>query len=422
MKGKILFAFAAAGLALMSSCSKSGEDVRTVEVDEIQLDGSCVIYSLENSESAGWSIVEVPEWITPVKSDGDVQDDIELYVESNSLSGRAGVVAVKYANGKTVSTRVSQSAGQTEASLQRSYAVGWGFDVTTYMDSRGLKDQIFNTQKVLDFNNEAILNNRSTETDIMVFYGESYSSLNSSLNARLNLDDLKIGTFELGLEGAFGSNAMSDSKRIFSWMRGTFLERKIEFTLDVFDVQENNLFTRDFAEERRKVINADGDDTNVRELIERYGTHYVTTADLGGFLDYYFSSVVEKIEDSMSIQAAISFGYNKMFNIKGDASYEDTYKNLNTDKIETFSVKGGDAIDLTNKVISGTMDNEALQSWRASLRGDDITECQLELIRFDIYPIWDLFPDGIDTKIKDYIERVMYYRDLPVTRAKEFNR
>lgn len=419
MKGKTLFAFAAA-MAVVLSCSKSGE--RTAETDGIRLDGSCTIYSLDNGESAGWSIVEVPQWITPVKSEGGAQDAIELYVESNSLSGREGVVAVKYANGKTVSTVVSQSASSQGASLQRSYAVGWGFDVTTYMDSRGLKDQIFNTQKVLDFNGEAISNRRSTGTDIMVFYGESFSSLSSSLNAKLNLEKLKISTFELGLSGAFGSNALSDSKRIFSWMRGTYLERKVEFVVDAVDAQDNDLFTRDFAEERQAVIDADGSDASIRELLERYGTHYVTTADLGGFLDYYFSSVEEKIEDSMNIQAAISFGYNKMFNIKGDASYEDAYKNLNTDKIETFSVKGGNAIDLTNKVVSGTMDNEALQSWLSSLKGDDVLECRLELIRFDVNPIWELFPDGIDMKIKNYIERVMYYADIPVTRTEENDR
>ncbi len=419
MKGKTLFAFAAA-MAVVLSCSKSSE--RTAETDGIRLDGSCTIYSLDNGESAGWSIVEVPQWITPVKSEGGAQDAIELYVESNSLSGREGVVAVKYANGKTVSTVVSQSASSQGASLQRSYAVGWGFDVTTYMDSRGLKDQIFNTQKVLDFNGEAISNRRSTGTDIMVFYGESFSSLSSSLNAKLNLEKLKISTFELGLSGAFGSNALSDSKRIFSWMRGTYLERKVEFVVDAVDAQDNDLFTRDFAEERQAVIDAGGSDASIRELLERYGTHYVTTSDLGGFLDYYFSSVEEKIEDSMNIQAAISFGYNKMFNIKGDASYEDAYKNLNTDKIETFSVKGGDAIDLTNKVVSGTMDDEALQSWLSSLKGDDVLECRLELIRFDVNPIWELFPDGIDMKIKNYIERVMYYADIPVTRTEENDR
>ena len=422
MKRKTLFTLAMSLLCLVS-CSDTEEYIQTTEVvKEFQINGNCDVYSLGNSESATWRIVEVPEWITPVKSNGSIEDAIELYVESNNNSAREGVVAVEYSNGRTVSTRVSQSTRQTEVSLQRSYAVGWGFDVTTYMDSRGLMDQIFNTQKVLKFKNDAIANRRSTGTEILVFYGESYSQLNNSLNAHLNLDKLKISTFELGLEGTFGNNALSDSKRVFSWMRGTYLERKVEFEVDVADAQDNNLFTKDFAEERQNVINADGDDTSIRKLIERYGTHYVTTADLGGFLDYYFSSVVEKIEESMNIQAAISFGYNKMFNVKGDGNYEEAYNNLNTEKIEKFSVKGGDAIDLTNKVISGTMDNEALQLWLASLKGDDVTECKLELIRFDINPIWELFPEEIEDKIKNYIERVMYYSNLPVTRAAEFNR
>ena len=151
-------------------------------------------------------------------------------------------------------------------------------------------------------------------------------------------------------------------------------------------------------------------------MISRYGTHHVIVSYLGGYLDYYFSSVVENIDNSMNITAAMNFGYNDMFKIKGDGTYKEAYNSLNTEKIEKFSVKGGEAIDLTNKIIAGAMDATALDTWLKSLKQGDVNK--YELVDFEIAPIWELFPSEIRHKIKNYIETVMYYSDLPVTRAK----
>ena len=118
----------------------------------------------------------------------------------------------------------------------------------------------------------------------------------------------------------------------------------------------------------------------------------------------------------MNITAAMNFGYNDMFKIKGDGTYKEAYNSLNTEKIEKFSVKGGEAIDLTNKIIAGAMDSTALDTWLESLREGDVKK--YELVDFEIAPIWELFPSDIGHKIKNYIETVMYYSDLPVTRAK----
>ena len=104
-----------------------------------------------------------------------------------------------------------------------------------------------------------------------------------------------------------------------------------------------------------------------------------------------------------------------MFKINGDGTYKDAYNSLNKEKIEKFNVKGGDAIDLTNKVISGTINDKDLKIWLASLTDGDVKK--YELIDFEIAPIWELFPNGIDKKIKKYIETTLYYSDLPVTRT-----
>lgn len=414
MKKFTLFTFAISFFCLMS-CTESEEFTPVSDVaKEIQLDGNCDIYSLENEEGTSWIITSDVDWILPVNDAGNVSDAIQLYVESNSrVPLRSGIVNVTYSNGVTKSTTVKQTNEQTETGLQRAYAAGWGFDATSYMDSRGLKDQIFNTQKVSVLNK--ISNEESTGTQVKLYFGEDYQSLNQSLTAELDLD-INVNAFEIGLKGTFGGSALSNSKRIFSWMRGIYCQRNVDMDVTPLMAQELKLFTHDFAIERQNVINNPCDST-IRELINHYGTHYVKESWLGGYLDYYFSSVVTEIEDVMDIKGAIEFGYAKQFKLEGNVEYEEAYKDLNTDKIETFLVKGGNAIDLTNKVITGNMTNEDLQDWLKSLNADSIATAQIELLDFVVKPIFNLFPPEISDKIENYINKVMYYNDLPVTRS-----
>ena len=402
-------------LAVATSCNES--DILSSKKEsssQMRVNGNCEIYSLENLEGVSWNVKSNADWIVPVNISGESHDDISIYVESNSTANRCGEITVEYSNGVIINTTVLQSTDQDTPSIQRAYAVGWGFDVTSYMDSRGIKDQVFNSQKMSMY--EGISNTRHTGSRILSFYGESHSQINNSLKAHMKIDKLKISAFEMGLEGTFGNNALSNSDRIFSWMRGTYIECIVENHIDPEDAQDMDLFTKDFAEERQKVIDANGSEQSIKNLISRYGTHHVIVSFLGGYLDYYFSSVVENIDNSMNITAAMNFGYNDMFKIKGDGTYKEAYNSLNTEKIEKFSVKGGEAIDLTNKIIAGAMDSTALNTWLKSLRQVDVNK--YELVDFEIAPIWELFPSDIKHKIKNYIETVMYYSDLPVTRAK----
>ena len=79
---------------------------------------------------------------TSLLETGTAADAIKVYVESNSLTPlREGDIKVVYTNGVTRSVTTRQSDEQPEWSLQRSYAVGWSFDIRTYNDSCGLRDQ-----------------------------------------------------------------------------------------------------------------------------------------------------------------------------------------------------------------------------------------------------------------------------------------
>lgn len=406
------------------SCSDSEDYAKTTEVAEaMKINGDCDVYSLANTESATWSIVESPGWITPVSLNGDATEEIKLYVESNSRAERNGVVTVKYSNGKIISTNVTQTTEQTSKLFQKSYAIGWGLDITTYMDSRGLKDQILNTQKVIKtLGEEYIQYENSKSSEQIIFYGEDYESLSDNINAQF-AGDVKVAAFELGLKGQFGNKALKDSKRFFSWMRGTFVECVANIdNIQPSDAYDNFLLTYDFTEQYDEVVDSKGSDESIRNLISRYGTHIVTASFLGGYLDYYYSSSIDKVESGQDIEGALKFGYNNMFKIEGGGDYEEKFNELKSEMIEKFVVKGGNAIDLTNKIVSGAMKNEGdsekkqsfLDEWRNSLQS---TDAKLELVDFEIAPISILFPPKIGRAIDNYITRVLYYENVNITRS-----
>lgn len=397
----------------LSSCSDETDAVdTTTATDLLSINGNSDFYTLSNNETSDWSIEQSPEWITPVKTEGTASDEIRLYVESNSRNSREGILSLRYKDGTTRSVTVTQSDDQSTPSLLRIYAVGWSFDIRTYMDSRGIKDQVINSQKLNNYDSDAYRIEKSSSSDLSYYYGESGTDLADNMSASLNVD-ANYNSFSLDLQGSFGKTALNNSKRIFCRIRGKYQECTVYLNqFDTEDFLTAELYTADFANERAKVINSGGSDESIRNFINRYGTHIILQSYLGGFYDYFLSSVTENALDSLGVEAAVEFGYASKFNLKADAKYENAYNSLNQEKIEKFSVKGGDAIALTTAVEDGTLDDEATQTWLASLRD----ERKYELLSFVLTPISSVFPFDIQAKFNNYINR-MYYDEIPVTRS-----
>ena len=407
-----------AGCLVLSACNDDGEELKAVTgqvpgmpENLLDVNGNCDTYALSGGESASWTIEDAPVWVTPVKKSGLASDTVKFYLESNSRAPREGTVDIRYADGRKRTVTVRQSTEQT-FSIQRTYAVGWSFDVRTYMDFRGLRGQVFNTQKLNAYDPYLYAVEPSTGTHIDYYFGESGSQLSDDMNAQLGIDG-KFSAFSMDVQASFGKTALNDSKRIFSKIRSVYLERIVYLNnLDLLDAQEADLFTADFAAERQKVIDSGGTDETIRTLISHYGTHLVLLAELGGFYDYYFSSKVDNTTDNLNIQAAINVGFCDKFGLNADANYRDDFNQLNDERIEQFSVKGGDAVMLATAVASGTIDNTITDQWLKTLTEEE----KYELLSFQLAPISDLFPDDIKAKIDNYTDR-MYYYEIPVTRT-----
>lgn len=374
----------------------------------------CEVVSIPQSEAGSWSLVSCPEWMTPVECAGGDGEPVSLYVESNGgVSGRAGEVVISYSSGRKRSVAVAQAAESPAFNLQRSYAVGWSFDIRTYMDSRGLRGQVFNPQKLSADYPEAFVVERNSSTNLAYFYGTDANELAQSINAKLDLD-IKSTAFKFEIHGTFGMSAINDTKRIFSWIRGLFIERKAYLNnIDLLEAQECGWFTADFAAARAKVIDAEGSEASIADFVDHYGTHIILDADLGGCYDYYFSSVYDKNSTDLDIQAALQFGYATKFKLEAEAKYKDSFTRISNDKIEKFAVKGGDAMTIANQVFSGSARIDT-DGWLKSMRDSE----KWELLFFRLEPISAVFPEEVEEKVSDYLKR-LYYKDVALTRAAE---
>ena len=419
---KILMTFAAVlccamATSMFTACSdRYGETSLTQQPEELSLDGASGYVDLSNAEHTDWKITACPEWMTPVAEQGTALDTIRFYVESNGRTPlREGEITVCYANGRTLSTRAEQT---NSLYMRRSYATGWGFDVRTYSDSRGLRDQIFNVQRIVDTNKDMYRSQEvSTGSYVNYTYGDDASDLQNDMQAKLDIDG-KFTTFSLDLQANFGMKAINNSKRIFSWIRGIYGEREVYLNnFDPEDAQTYDWFTTDFRAMRREVIDSKGSDDVISRLINNYGTHFVEDATLGGCYDYYYSSVYDASESDLDVQATLNFAYSKKFSLKGSADYTDNLKKMSNEVIEKFSVKGGDNVDITNKVFAGTVTQADTDAWVKTLSEEN----KLELINFSLTSISELFPEEIADKIENYMAR-LYYGEVSVTRSTNDNR
>lgn len=404
-----------AGAILAVSCSEQTNIDMGHTPTLLSIDGSCNTYVIDNAENTSWEIVGHPEWITPITPSGTGAEEIKIYVESNStVPVRSGKVEVRYADGNVETVPVTQSDEKPTFDLQRTNGLGWSFDVRTYMDSRGLKNQIFNLQKLYNYNHNAYVEEPNSSESIEYYIGSSKSNLSNDITAKLDLGG-KFGAFKLDINGNFGMNTSNESKRIFSWIHGLYCERLLRFNnLDFGEIanEDIDVFTAEFAAERRHVIEAGADEASLNRLVSRFGTHYIEIAYLGGTYDYYYSSVVNTTIDNIKIEGAIKFGYGSKFGLNVDGKYANDFKNISNEVIEKFSVKGGDNVEIANKVVSGSAQQADTDNWLKSLEDKD----KQELIYFTLKPISELFPEEMESKIVEYFDR-MYYNEVPITRC-----
>ena len=158
-------------------------------------------------------------------------------------------------------------------------------------------------------------------------------------------------------------------------------------------------------------------DTAQLYIVNKYGTHLVTTSALGGKLDYYFTlsqSVKTEVE-----QLVTTIQVKVLFVKKSSTSVEEhVWQEIKTDFEASFQLRGGGAIGekLSKKLQdlsdNGTMLSEAdgplFEQW--DLRFADVENVDpddLVMVNFQVMPIWEIIEPLNPTKAAEVEEYVM---------------
>lgn len=390
----------------------------------LTIDGACRSYKLNPNHIGKWSVISSPAWALPVNRTGLSNDKIEIYVENNSRQTRNGIIEIKYDDGTVQNVPIRQSTDEGIPSIQRRFAVGWGVDVRTYNDQRGMRNQIFNYLKIKMYEknqDRSIYQNQvNTNTRLEIAEGNDVSSVGKEMAIEAGIDG-KFNAFQLELRGAYGTKASMQEKRYFIHMRQHYLQRDISLNnIDLNDVQNvhldgftPSLFTVDFAFERQKVINANASDESISELFDMYGTHIIMKAELGGCYDYYYSVKTTDDMDETKANGIIKGNFAQKFKLNGSGTYNNELDNAKYEKIEKFQVKGGNSLELATAIAGGHAEEALFTKWKGLLQ--DINNC--DLLSYQAIPIYSLFPSNIANKILAYSNR-LYYSEFPLTRKK----
>lgn len=294
----------------------------------------------------------------------------------------------------------------TTPDFKRTYGVGYSFDGLhgEMGNLRDIKCQVLDYKKVKEASDGALIRTFSDNTSIMKKYStfnreEYYQHIffKADLEAKLLLFNGKaegyISLVEKGERNAFFCNVEFLSPSLQVILSKTSLSTLIQ------KYHQEELLTPNF----REVISwmkAHQDIATVDSFLERYGTHVVTSANLGGSIAVQMRMSEDSLTDIYSKKALGEAAVMKLF--KASSSSEE-YKRINLMLYSadcSVKIKGGDLSMIPNEALKFSYGespdlSKYIGGWVGSIRHDpkDFQKSNLEIIEMSVTPIWDFIPD-----------------------------
>lgn len=294
----------------------------------------------------------------------------------------------------------------TTQDFKRTYGVGFSYDGLhgELCNLKDIKSQVLDYQKVKEALNGTLI---KTNSD---------NSVRFKQYATFNRDEFYQHTmFKADLESKliiFNGKIEGDVSLIEKGERNDFF-CKVELECPSLQVSLNKLSLKSLIQKKnqeqlltpnfREVISwlkAHHDIATIDSFIERYGTHVVTSANLGGSIAIQIHMSADSLTDLYTKKTLGEAAIATLFKTK---TLSEEYKRINYMLYSAdcnVKIKGGDLSLIPNDVLRFTYGESPdlpkfIGGWTESLCYDqkDFQKSNLEIIEMAVSPIWDFIPD-----------------------------
>ena len=320
----------------------------------------------------------------------------------------------------------------------------------TYRDNEsycvGTDMEVFNMRNLRDmerkYNTTYIVDDYTPVNEQKFFYSESVQDLKDQLSLDIGIG-VNAGVFSVDLDVAFNKKSFSTTRNYYSMMRmkQSYFSRDFNY-LNLREQVSNAIdasplsntfasvdadslakmvplfkeaYAPGFADVMQKFVrkihaasSAYSASGICREFIDEVGSGFITRSVLGCSLDYYNTTNMDSVSNSLDVRVALELSVQiKFINISTsiETDYKDAAMKCNRNSESHITARGGN-VSLVTAFTTGqaaTIDTETLKTWQAS-----VTPLDAALIDIRLVPIYEVIYDAkTRTILKNYMDKTL---------------
>ncbi len=305
----------------------------------------------------------------------------------------------------------------------------------TYRDNQqyciGTDMEVFNTRHLRElenkYNTSYIVDDYMPTTEQKFFYSQSVDELNKQLSLDIGVG-VAAGVFSVDLEVGFNKKNYSTTKNYYSLkrMKQSYFTRDLNYLslreqvanaiaassvastyagIDALALGKavpmfKEIYAPGFADVMQKFVGNIHGATSAydasaicREFIEEVGPGFVTRSVLGCSLDYYNTTRMDSVSNSLDVKVALEMAVQiKFIEISASVSteYKDAVMKCNRNSESHITARGGN-VALVTAFTTGqqaTLDTETLKEWQETVTPQDAALIDIRLV-----PIYEVIYD-----------------------------
>lgn len=308
----------------------------------------------------------------------------------------------------------------------------------------GTDMEVFNTRTLRDlekkYKTSFLVDDYNPATEQKFFYSQSVNELKEALAIDIGIG-FNVGVFSLDLDVAFNKKSFSTKKNYYSMMRmkQSYFSRELNFlnlrTMVSDAIAQSpvastypsinsdslakvvplfkELYAPGFSEVMQRFVrnihaasSAYAASGICREFLNEVGSGFVTRSVLGCSLDYYNTTSMDSVSNSLDVKVALELAISIQF-VSAEASINTEYKEAaekcNRNSESHITARGGD-VSLVTAFTTGqqaTIDTQTLKKWQSTVTPKDAALIDIRLV-----PIYEVIYDAkTRTILKNYMDK-----------------